>query len=41
MGEVVYRSHVSVTRHKGPLRTARIPAEEAPVTSLDLIDPGS
>jgi hypothetical protein len=32
MGEVVYRSHVSVTRHQGPLRTATVPAEEQPVT---------
>jgi hypothetical protein len=32
MGEVVYRSHVSVTRHQGPLRTATVPAEGQPVT---------
>jgi uncharacterized OsmC-like protein len=32
MGEVVYRSHVSVTRHHGPLRTATVPAEDQPVT---------
>jgi hypothetical protein len=32
MGEVVYRSHVTVTRHRGPLRTATVPAEEQPVT---------
>ena len=31
MGEVVYRSHVSVTRHRGPLRTAVLPALEQPV----------
>ena len=32
MGEVVYRSNVTVTRHKGPLRTATVPAEDRPVT---------
>jgi hypothetical protein len=32
MGEVVYRSHVTVTRHRGPLRTATVPAEDQPVT---------
>jgi hypothetical protein len=32
MGEVVYRSHVTVTRHRGPLRTATVPAEDRPVT---------
>ena len=32
MGEVVYRSHVSVTRHHGPLRTATVPAQDQPVT---------
>ena len=32
MGEVVYRSNVTVTRHRGPLRSAVLPAEEAPVT---------
>jgi hypothetical protein len=32
MGEVVYRSHISVARHHGPLRTATVPAEERPVT---------
>jgi hypothetical protein len=32
MGEVVYRSQVSVTRHQGPLRTATVPAEDRPVT---------
>jgi hypothetical protein len=32
MGEVVYRSQVSVTRHRGPLRTATVPAEDRPVT---------
>jgi hypothetical protein len=32
LGEVVYRSHVTVTRHRGPLRTAMLPAEDRPVT---------
>jgi hypothetical protein len=32
MGEVVYRSQVTVTRHRGPLRTAMVPAEDRPVT---------
>jgi hypothetical protein len=32
MSEVVYRSHVTVTRHRGPLRTATLPAEDRPVT---------
>jgi hypothetical protein len=32
MSEVVYRSHVTVTRHQGPLRTATLPAEDRPVT---------
>ena len=32
MGEVVYRPHVTVTRHHGPLRTATVPAEERPIT---------
>jgi hypothetical protein len=32
MGEVVYRSHVTVTRHRGPLRTATVPAEDRPLT---------
>ena len=32
MGEVVYRSQVTVTRHRGPLRTATVPAEQQPVT---------
>jgi uncharacterized OsmC-like protein len=32
MGEVVYRSHVTVTRHRGPLRTATVPAEDRPIT---------
>jgi hypothetical protein len=31
MGEVAYRSHVSVTRHRGPLRTAVLPAKREPV----------
>ena len=32
MGEVVYRSQVTVTRHRGPLRTATVPAEARPLT---------
>jgi uncharacterized OsmC-like protein len=32
MGEVVYRSQVTVTRHRGPLRTATVPAEDRPLT---------
>jgi hypothetical protein len=31
MGEVVYRSHVSVTRDKGPLRSAVLPALDQPI----------
>lgn len=31
MGEVAYRSHVTVTRHRGPLRTATLPAAPEPV----------
>jgi hypothetical protein len=31
MGEVVHRSHVTVTRYQGPLRTATVPAEDQPV----------
>ena len=31
MGEVVYRSRVSITRERGPLRTAVLPALEQPV----------
>ena len=31
MGEVVYRSQVTVTRQGGPLRTATVPAEDRPV----------
>ncbi|HEX6675435.1 MAG TPA: hypothetical protein VF486_10455 [Actinomycetes bacterium] len=31
MGEVVYRSKVSVNREKGPLRTAVLPALDQPV----------
>lgn len=27
MDEVVYRSHVEIERHKGPLRSAKLPAE--------------
>jgi hypothetical protein len=32
MGEVVYRSQVTVTRHRGPLRTATVPAEDRLLT---------
>jgi hypothetical protein len=32
MGEVVYTSRVSVTRKKGPVREARLPALDRPVT---------
>jgi hypothetical protein len=32
VGEVVYRSQVTVTRHHGPLRTATVPAEDRPVS---------
>jgi hypothetical protein len=32
MGEVVYRSQVTVTCHHGPLRTAMVPAEDRPVS---------
>jgi hypothetical protein len=32
MGEVAYRSRVTVTRHRGPLRTAIVPGQEQPVT---------
>jgi hypothetical protein len=32
MGEVVYRSKVSIHRERGPLRQARLPAEREPVT---------
>ena len=32
MGDVVYRSEVTVERHHGPLRTAVLPAETDPVT---------
>ncbi|HZD01015.1 MAG TPA: hypothetical protein VFA46_12740 [Actinomycetes bacterium] len=31
MGEVVYRSQVSVTRERGPLRSAVLPALDQPV----------
>ncbi|MGH9103167.1 MAG: hypothetical protein ACRDYD_09345 [Acidimicrobiales bacterium] len=31
MGEVVYRSQVTVERVRGPLRHARLPAEAEPV----------
>jgi hypothetical protein len=32
IGGVVHRSHVTVTRHQGPLRTATVPPEGQPVT---------
>src|SRR6266511_2282478 len=31
MSDVAYRSHVTVTRHGGPLRTAVLPALQQPV----------
>jgi hypothetical protein len=31
MGKVVYRSQVSITREKGPLRSATLPALDQPV----------
>lgn len=31
MGEVVYRTEIPLTRIKGPLRTAQLPAEAEPV----------
>ena len=31
MGQVVYRSQVSVTRDKGPLRSAVLPALDQPI----------
>jgi hypothetical protein len=31
MGEVVYRSQVNVTRDKGPLRSAVLPALDQPI----------
>jgi hypothetical protein len=31
MGEVAYRSHVTVTRDRGPLRSAILPAKPEPV----------
>jgi hypothetical protein len=31
MGEVAYRSKVSIEREKGPLRWARLPAEPDPI----------
>jgi hypothetical protein len=31
MGEVAYRSHVTVIRHRGPWRTAVLPAKREPV----------
>lgn len=32
MGDVVYRSKVTVIRNKGPLREARLPALDRPLT---------
>lgn len=32
MGDVVYRSEVHITREKGPLRQATLPAREEPIT---------
>lgn len=32
MADVVYRSQVTVTRDRGPVRTARLPGREEPVT---------
>lgn len=32
MGEVVYRSKVQVVRNKGPLREARLPELDRPIT---------
>lgn len=32
MGDVVYRSHVEIVRKRGPLREARLPALDHPVT---------
>jgi hypothetical protein len=29
--DVIYRSKVEVTRHRGPYRTARVPGEEAEI----------
>lgn len=31
MSEIAYLSEVEITREHGPLRTARLPAEDAPV----------
>lgn len=31
MGDVVYRSEVTVTRERGPLRTADVPGSDDPV----------
>lgn len=31
MSEVVYRSEVVVTRHRGPMRTAELPAGAEPI----------
>ena len=31
MGEVIYRAEIPLTRVKGPLRLARLPAESEPV----------
>jgi hypothetical protein len=32
MGDVVYTSRVRVLRHRGPLREARVPGRDEPVT---------
>lgn len=32
MGEVVYRSEVHITRERGPLRYARLPGRDEPIT---------
>lgn len=32
MGDVVYRSEVHITRERGPIREARLPGREDPIT---------
>ncbi|HSK24470.1 MAG TPA: hypothetical protein VK906_14890 [Egicoccus sp.] len=32
MGEIAYTSHVSIVRDRGPLRRARLPGRDEPVT---------
>lgn len=32
MGDVKYRSYVTIERHRGPLRSAWVPGREAPVS---------